>query len=132
MKTQKMLTLVMSVFVLMSAAGCKDSYEAKTFDTVPPELADCKFFVLSKAMGSDWQVVRCPNSSTSVAWTSGKSRHHTAIAEEGQPLSTDVAPAPTIKATPPSPTPAPAFEMKCTPVAGAQPDIYRCTPRQAQ
>lgn len=77
----------MRKFLLLSTllvAGCTPSAREMTADfTVMPEgLKDCKIYRLTPqgGMGSI-NVVRCPLSSTTTMYSSGKTRHNTTVVE---------------------------------------------------
>lgn len=78
-------------FILTVIVACTAKYSDKYSETppvaLPPELADCKFFKIERSSAPTLNVVRCPNSSTSVNWVTnhGKSgsKHHTTITVDG-------------------------------------------------
>lgn len=47
-----------------------------------PGFEDCKIAQLQNSLGTNLFVVRCPNSSTSVSYMSGKVQMHTDVSEE--------------------------------------------------
>ncbi len=68
------------IFALLSLSGCfKNSYSTVKFPETPPELSDCKFFNMSNDDGAFITVARCPNSTTSTTFTSGKSKRTVVI-----------------------------------------------------
>ena len=62
------ISLVAATVVLV---GCSPSYEAMSMPVLPDELKDCKFYYVSNG-DRGMRVVRCPNSTTSTTYTSGK------------------------------------------------------------
>ena len=76
----KLLMVVIGVIML---TGCEPSYEEKTqnFTILPDELKDCKFYGVRSNTGSNWNIVRCPNSQTSTTYSVGKSTATTVVIE---------------------------------------------------
>ena len=74
----KLLAVVLGVIIL---TGCNPSYEEKTqnFTQLPNELKDCKFYSVRSNTGSDLNIVRCPNSTTSTTYKSGKTTATTVV-----------------------------------------------------
>ncbi len=73
-------------WVLVAAIGlaaCTPSGKEVTgsFPILPEGLKDCKIYDLQSEHGSHIRVVRCPNSSTSTTYKSGKSTYHGAVVE---------------------------------------------------
>ena len=62
------ISLAVAAVVL---AGCSPGYESLGMPVLPDELKDCKFYRVSNGEIS-MRVVRCPNSTTSTTYTSGK------------------------------------------------------------
>ncbi len=70
---------ILALVGVISLIGC-DAYVKQTTVSVPlpEELRDCKFFqVKATAESSVLNIVRCPNSSTSVTYRSGKTEYST-------------------------------------------------------
>ena len=67
--------------VALLASGCTPSAQERFFPVMPKELQDCKVFDLDDGTGKTPRltVVRCPNSSTSSTYKSGKATMHTAV-----------------------------------------------------
>ena len=74
----KLLMVVIGVIML---TGCEPSYEEKTqnFTILPDELKDCKFYGVRSNTGSNLNIVRCPNSTTSTTYKSGKTTTTTVV-----------------------------------------------------
>ena len=74
----KSLMVVLGVVIL---TGCEPSYEEKTqnFTILPDELKDCKFYSVRSNTGSNLDIVRCPNSTTSTPYKSGKTTATTVV-----------------------------------------------------
>ena len=74
----KLLRVVLSVVML---TGCEPSYEEKTqnFTLLPDELKDCKFYNVRSNTGSNLNIVRCPNSTVSTTYKSGKTTLTTVV-----------------------------------------------------
>lgn len=86
MKTQKLdrwiFTLLLVVTSLM-LGGCKAETTEHTQEYVlPAELQDCKVYSLHSTGNEFIRIVRCPNSTTSATYTSGK-RQATTIVVDG-------------------------------------------------
>lgn len=74
----KKLTII-AIALLLSA--CSDAaYEVK-FPAAPPEFADCKFARLENSKGANVTVARCPNSTTSTTYKSGKTTKTTIVVD---------------------------------------------------
>jgi hypothetical protein len=71
--------LLASIAVLALAACDPKAYEGAPIpeSMVPEGLKDCKFYTLQRGSGQTFNIVRCPNSSTSLT-RPGKSTEHTA------------------------------------------------------
>ena len=67
--------------VAFLASGCHPSAEERFFPVMPKELQGCKVFDLDDGAGKAPRltVMRCPNSSTSVNYKSGKATIQTAV-----------------------------------------------------
>tara|TARA_B100000073_G_C23723299_1_gene568386 strand:- start:1881 stop:2111 length:231 start_codon:yes stop_codon:yes gene_type:complete len=74
----KFLFLILTVLFL---SACTPSHKNKTQSfSLPPELADCKVFMLSNDIGSSIYVTRCPNSTTNTS-TTGKNAQSVTVIE---------------------------------------------------
>lgn len=69
MKTLRIAGLAL---VASTLVGCGSSAREESWEAIPTELKDCKFFRLRDGMSSV-RVVRCPNSATTVTYSQGKS-----------------------------------------------------------
>lgn len=68
------------VLVALALSGCfKNEYSNIKFPEIPEELSDCKFFDIANKDGYRLQVVRCPNSTTTTTYTSGKSQQSVTV-----------------------------------------------------
>ena len=68
--------------VALLASGCTPSAQERFFPVMPKELQDCKVFRLDDGSGTGlgaMNVMRCPNSSTSVTYKSGKTTVQSAV-----------------------------------------------------
>ena len=72
----KKLIVILSVVVL---AGCTDRARIVNFSAMPPELLDCKVYAISNSNGEHITVMRCPNSTTSTTYPSGKTTKSTIV-----------------------------------------------------
>lgn len=52
-------------------AGCSPNYNSLSMPVLPDELKDCKFYIVTDGI-RELRVVRCPNSTTSTTYSSGK------------------------------------------------------------
>lgn len=75
---KKMLLFI----TMLMLTGCESSYEEQTFPVLPTELVGCKFFQLENSDGIRISVARCPSSTTSTTYQSGKT-HRTAVVIDG-------------------------------------------------
>ena len=75
------MKLLMVVIGVVMLTGCEPSYEEKTqnFTQLPVELKDCKFYYVSSNTGSNLNIVRCPNSTVSTTYKSGKTTLTTVV-----------------------------------------------------
>ena len=71
----KYILLVMAI----ALSGCTPSAQEIIWPVVPDELKDCKFYELVNSKGATMKVVRCPMSSTSVQYQSGKTTVNTIV-----------------------------------------------------
>ena len=69
-----------SVFAIVTVA-CTPSYKQLDYPVLPEELKDCKIFRINNSAGTFLYVVRCPNSSTSTTFHSGKSTTTTTVVD---------------------------------------------------
>jgi hypothetical protein len=76
MKTLRNVGLVLVASIL---AGCTPGVETMTYEVLPDDLKDCKFYLLKNSSGDRMRVVRCPNSVTTTTYTSGKSTITTVV-----------------------------------------------------
>lgn len=66
----KKIAIILAAFAL---TGCyKNGYSTVKFPETPQELSDCKFFNMSNDKGTHITVARCPNSTTTTNFRSGK------------------------------------------------------------
>ena len=74
---------LMIAIVLLTLAGCGDPSAKDSTDKwmLPDGLKDCKIYSLSNGKGGYMRVVRCPNSSTTTSYTSGKTLVNTTVLE---------------------------------------------------
>lgn len=75
------MKLLMVIFGVIMLTGCEPSYEEKTqnFNLLPDELKDCKFYRVRGNTGSSLNIVRCPNSTVSTTYKSGKTTTTTVV-----------------------------------------------------
>jgi len=74
----------MILAVLLAVGGCSNGYKEQSFPIKPVELSDCRFFKLTNDDGNVITVARCPNSSTSTTYKSGKTTRSTVIIDGKQ------------------------------------------------
>lgn len=67
---------IMGIMIVL-LVGCSNHYEENPPVAMPPELSDCKFYKITRMNESNLNVVRCPNSSTSVNWSVNHGKHGT-------------------------------------------------------
>lgn len=72
---------VMIFSMLLLLQGCGSSAEQYSPAVLPDELKDCKFYHIQHK-GNFMKVVRCPNSSTSVSYKSGKTNQYLTTLED--------------------------------------------------
>lgn len=81
MKTNKLI-LIISLLIL---SGCNSEvYEMKS-NVIPEGLKDCKFYYIydpTENSVGEMKIVRCPNSSTSVKYRTGKVFHQNSTIED--------------------------------------------------
>lgn len=75
------MKLLMVIIGVVMLTGCEPSYEEKTqnFTLLPNELKDCKFYGVRSNTGSSLNIVRCPNSTVSTTYKSGKTTTTTVV-----------------------------------------------------
>jgi hypothetical protein len=78
MRVITVLTLGLAVL----AAGCEPSVSTPHFP-LPPELQDCNLFDLSDG-NTSITIARCPNSTTSTTYQSGKTRRTSVVVDDGE------------------------------------------------
>lgn len=72
--------IVVLAFVL---SACSNSYEPMDFPQMPPELKDCKVYLLSNSGGTQIKVVYCPGKSTTTStYAEGKHNSYSAVITE--------------------------------------------------
>jgi hypothetical protein len=76
-----MKTLRIAGLVLVASAlvGCTPGAETMTYEVLPDDLKDCKFYLLKNSSGDRIRVVRCPNSITSATYAQGKTTVNTVV-----------------------------------------------------
>lgn len=78
-----MKRIILGLF-LAGLVGCEAGHEERTSHyLLPPELKDCKVFLLTSDEGKYLRVVRCPNSSTNVRYNCGKGCTRDISTQEG-------------------------------------------------
>lgn len=81
---KKPLTMLFVLIFAMSLTGCEKETKDNTASYDMPEgLKDCKVFGLKNDSGGWITVVRCPLSSTSTTYPSGKSTSTATVVEQG-------------------------------------------------
>lgn len=55
------------LFLIIFLAGCSAYHEEKTEYSLPPELKDCKVFIVSDGK-KELFVIKCPNEQPAVSW----------------------------------------------------------------
>ena len=73
----KKLFAALAIFITL--AGCTPSSSVITFESLPKALEDCVVYELSNSKSERMKVMRCPNSSTSVTYKSGKTAQHNIV-----------------------------------------------------
>jgi len=77
MMSKTRLTLV-AIFAAFLTA-CEPYAEQLSVPVLPDELKDCKFYMVSANGRGYMTVVRCPNSTTSTTYNTGKSQYTTVV-----------------------------------------------------
>lgn len=96
--TRKFLVSLTAVFALGILSGCeKETKENTSKYALPEGLQDCKVYNMRGENGVDLNVVRCPLSSTTASYTSGKSTHTTTTVEAVNQIPTNT-PTPQVQA----------------------------------
>lgn len=71
------------ISVMIAIAGCSDpSANEYTPSAIPKDLLDCSFYKLKNEHGVVLHVVRCPLSSTSAEYRSGKTAYYVSTIED--------------------------------------------------
>lgn len=79
----KKIKIMMLVAIATLLSGCeKEAKETTSKYTLPEGLEDCKIFKLRNDDGGVIVVTRCPLSSTTTAYTSGKSTESSTVIDE--------------------------------------------------
>ena len=87
---QKVLICISAVFALGILSGCeKETKEHTSKYALPEGLQDCKVYNMRGENGSEINVVRCPLSSTTATYKSGKSTHTTTTFEAVEQIPTN-------------------------------------------
>ena len=63
-----LLTLILTTLI----GGCSNSASEEYYPIKPPELKDCKIYRLNNDNGARITIARCPNSTTTTNYQSGK------------------------------------------------------------
>lgn len=74
----KLLIVILGVIML---TGCEPSYKdyTKSFTNLPEGLKDCKIYGIQNGNSMSLSVVRCPNSTVSTTYKSGKTTTTTVV-----------------------------------------------------
>jgi outer membrane PBP1 activator LpoA protein len=87
---QKVLICISAVFALGILSGCEKETKENTSKYVLPEgLQDCKVYNMRGEDGSELNVVRCPISSTTATYRSGKTNRTTTTIEAVEQIPTN-------------------------------------------
>lgn len=71
----KYIIMIMAV----ALAGCTPSAHEVIWPVVPDGLKDCKFYEITNSNGATIKVIRCPMSTTSIQYQSGKTTVNTVV-----------------------------------------------------
>jgi hypothetical protein len=71
------IAIILSAFL----CSCSDSANKLNFPALPPELSDCVIYELLNTSGDHIKIARCPNSTTTSTYTSGKTSTSTIIVD---------------------------------------------------
>lgn len=74
-------SLVYTSAILITLTGCSDRATEMRFPVLPTELKDCKIFRLSNREGDAINVARCPNSTTTTEYSSGKAKVNSIVVD---------------------------------------------------
>ena len=69
------------IIALLLLTGCSNSYKELSFPVLPDGLKDCQFFLITNTSGYQLQVIRCPGSSVSTTYKTGKSTQSVLVGE---------------------------------------------------
>lgn len=75
----KLKLLLISAMIVL--AGCTPSAKQIFPEVLPDGLTDCKFYSITDSNGLTMRIVRCPNSSVSTKWKSGKTEYRLATVD---------------------------------------------------
>jgi hypothetical protein len=56
------------LLIIFLATACSPYHKPQTEYSLPPELANCKIFLISDGT-KDLYIVKCPNADTTTSWT---------------------------------------------------------------
>ena len=76
-----MSLIILIAAVVVAIAACENSSTELAFPVMPKEMADCKIFRIYNTQGQGITIARCPNSTTTSNYTSGKSSKSTIIVD---------------------------------------------------
>lgn len=76
---KRIIILVLLVFCIL---GCTPSAEEKKYPVMPQDLSDCKTYHISDGAGDHITVMRCPCSSTTTQFKSGKTMKNVVVIDE--------------------------------------------------
>lgn len=85
-KKKTALIACLSLSYIAMLAACSPSYEQMHYPVLPEELKDCRFFQITRGAGEYITVVRCPNSSTTTQYSSGKTKVQTVVVENSSEI----------------------------------------------
>ena len=68
------------VMIALFVIGCNDSATELHFSVMPPELSECKIYLLYRN-GFSFTIARCPNSTTTTTYRSGKNTTSTILVD---------------------------------------------------
>lgn len=71
-----MYKLFIMIIMVLLLSGCETSSTEVKYDSMPPELSDCKTFYIRRGLNSI-TVMRCPGSTTSTTYSTGKTSNTT-------------------------------------------------------
>ncbi len=76
---KKLTVIAISVLLAACSRDFLDRSRELKFPSLPPELKDCRIFGITNSEGESMRVARCPNSTTSTTYKSGKTTHTTVV-----------------------------------------------------